>query len=179
MTTTKEQERKALEKIKRIVSELGDDSYVATAFEGCIELAEENITNDFALSMKSRCESAENTILDCKNKITELEENLNTTRADYDDLMVRMKDLSKCIISDEELQKCSDYLHTLIAIYNREASIYSMTIVKFADTPDNPEFTEAVKYHRICCSEIEAIASLSAKIDSLTLASATTDDAEN
>lgn len=57
--TTKEQERKALAQIKKIVEGLGNDSYVATAFEGCFEIAEENIENDFACSMKQRAESAE------------------------------------------------------------------------------------------------------------------------
>lgn len=37
--TTKEQERKALEKIRKIVEELGENSYVGTAFEGCFEIA--------------------------------------------------------------------------------------------------------------------------------------------
>ena len=31
---TKEQERKALEQIKKIVDSLGADSYIATAFDG-------------------------------------------------------------------------------------------------------------------------------------------------
>lgn len=43
MTTTKEQERKALEKIKALVEQLGPDSYLATAFEGCFEIAAENM----------------------------------------------------------------------------------------------------------------------------------------
>ena len=57
--TTKEQERKALEKIRKIVEELGENSYVGTAFEGCFEIAEENIYNDFACSMKQRAEAAQ------------------------------------------------------------------------------------------------------------------------
>ena len=36
---TKEQERKALEKIKKIVEELGKGSYIGTAFAGCFEIA--------------------------------------------------------------------------------------------------------------------------------------------
>lgn len=56
--TTKEQERKALEQIKKIVAGLGENSYVATAFEGCFEIAEENIENDFACSMKQRADAA-------------------------------------------------------------------------------------------------------------------------
>ena len=50
--TSKEEERKALEQIKKIVSTLGPDSYIATAFEGCFDIAESNIDNDFACSMK-------------------------------------------------------------------------------------------------------------------------------
>jgi len=56
---TKEQERKALEQIKKIVAGLGEGSYIGTAFEGCFEVAEENIENDFACSMKQRAEAAE------------------------------------------------------------------------------------------------------------------------
>ncbi len=58
MTTTKEQERKALEKIKEIVANLGENSYIATAFEGCFEIAEENIEYDFAGSIKKDLETA-------------------------------------------------------------------------------------------------------------------------
>ena len=57
--TTKDQERKSLEQIRKIVESLGEGSYIATAFEGCFEIAEENIENDFACSMKQRAESAE------------------------------------------------------------------------------------------------------------------------
>ena len=52
MMSTKEQELKALEKIRKIVEDLGEESYIGTAFEGCFEIAEENIENDFACSMK-------------------------------------------------------------------------------------------------------------------------------
>ena len=51
---TKEQERKALDKIKKIVADLGEGSYLSYAFEGCFELAEENIENDFACSPKDK-----------------------------------------------------------------------------------------------------------------------------
>lgn len=57
--TTKAEEYKALEQIKKIVSALGADSYIAIAFEGCFEVAKGNIDNDFACSMKQRAESAE------------------------------------------------------------------------------------------------------------------------
>lgn len=57
--TTKEQELKALAQIRKIVDGLGENSYIATAFEGCFEIAEDNIGNDFGCSMKQRAEKAE------------------------------------------------------------------------------------------------------------------------
>ncbi len=56
---SKQQERDALDQIRAIMDTLGPDSYLATAFAGCFEDAEENIKNDFACSMKQRLESAE------------------------------------------------------------------------------------------------------------------------
>lgn len=58
MIATKEQERKALDKIRDIISGLGENSYIGTAFDGCFEIAEENIEFDSACSMKSRYETA-------------------------------------------------------------------------------------------------------------------------
>lgn len=55
---TKQQERDTLAAIMQMVEELGPNSYLATAFAGCFEDAEENIENDFAFSMKERYESS-------------------------------------------------------------------------------------------------------------------------
>lgn len=55
--TTKEQERKALEQIRKIVAGLGEESYIGKAFEGCFEVAQDNIDNDFWNSNKDRVET--------------------------------------------------------------------------------------------------------------------------
>ena len=65
--TTKAQERKAMEEIRRIVDGLGADSYIGTAMEGVWEIMLENIDNDFAISMKDRMEHLE------REKETEIE----------------------------------------------------------------------------------------------------------
>lgn len=57
--TTKAQERKALDQIRKIVEGLGENSYIGAAFSGCFEIAESNIDNDFSDSMKAKLESAE------------------------------------------------------------------------------------------------------------------------
>lgn len=49
---SKEEERKALDQIRKIVSDLGPGSYLEATFKGCFELAESNIDNDFMISFK-------------------------------------------------------------------------------------------------------------------------------
>lgn len=56
--TTKDQERQAIEKIRKIVEGLGENSYVGFAMEGVLELAEDNIREDAAYSMKKSAEIA-------------------------------------------------------------------------------------------------------------------------
>ena len=55
---SKAQEREALVEIRSIVESLGNNSYIAIAFKGCLEDAAENIENDWALSMYDRWQTA-------------------------------------------------------------------------------------------------------------------------
>lgn len=71
--TTKDQERKALEQIRKIVDELGENSYIGMAFEGCFEIAEKNIVNDLGCSMKQRCRSAEKEAAQLANDVVRLQ----------------------------------------------------------------------------------------------------------
>ena len=52
---TNAQEREALQKIKEILKDFDPkETYVGKAFEGCVELAKENIDNDWLYSWKGR-----------------------------------------------------------------------------------------------------------------------------
>lgn len=81
---TKDQERKALEKIRKIVAELGPQSYLATAFEGAFEDAESNIDNDFGDSMKRRWEHTEQQLKAAKEEIASLKDALSESEKDYE-----------------------------------------------------------------------------------------------
>lgn len=72
---TKDQERKALEQIRKIVEGLGEDSYIGTAFEGCFEIAEQNIEDDAACSMKGWKDLAERNEREWKASAAKLKEN--------------------------------------------------------------------------------------------------------
>ena len=49
---TKADERKALDRIRKIVAECGADSYIGTALDGALELAEQNIEEDAGYSCR-------------------------------------------------------------------------------------------------------------------------------
>lgn len=66
MVTEKDKETKVLAQIEALVKSLGEDSYVGAAFEGCFEIARENILNDFACSVRQRAE------LDMKEQVEKL-----------------------------------------------------------------------------------------------------------
>lgn len=68
---TKQQERDALAKIRQIVDTLGPESYLATAFEGCFDLAAENIENDWGCSMADRARRAEKRAAELEDKLAE------------------------------------------------------------------------------------------------------------
>lgn len=69
---TKEQERETLSKIKQMVEELGPQSYLATAFRGAFEDAEQNIEDDAAYSWYDRAESATKRAEAAEDRLKEL-----------------------------------------------------------------------------------------------------------
>lgn len=78
--TTKEQERQAIEKIRKIVAGMGENSYLATAMEGVLETAEENIEYDAAFSLKGKAEVAEKEASKLKAENEELRKMLKETQ---------------------------------------------------------------------------------------------------
>lgn len=70
--STKAEERQALEEIREILSRFEPDSYLNTAFDGCLADAEDNINNDFMMSWKQRAASAADAEKIAKKENTEL-----------------------------------------------------------------------------------------------------------
>lgn len=100
--TTKEQERTALAKIRKIVEGLGEDSYVGTALEGCFEIAERNIEYDWASSYQQLYEDAvkagDKLLRDSKCKddeIKSLEKQIDSLQRTVSDLEERYNEQKK------------------------------------------------------------------------------------
>ena len=84
---TKEQERKALAQIEKIIKGLGEDSYIGKAFEGCFEIAEDNIDNDFWNSMKDQRDTCSKREFETSRKAQELRDEVKAMekRAEHAD----------------------------------------------------------------------------------------------
>ena len=81
---TKEQERKALEQIVKIVESLGENSYIAMAMQGMVEDARENIENDFGLSMKDRVEDEKKKLAIREGQLDKMAKDLLQTRKELE-----------------------------------------------------------------------------------------------
>lgn len=92
---TKQQEREALERIKNILADAGADSYIGMAFAGCVEDAESNIENDWALSMAGRWQSAEQKLEAVKAEADGLRAEREALRAELDKYNAEVEKLRK------------------------------------------------------------------------------------
>lgn len=156
---TKQQERDTLETIRKMVEELGPQSYLATAFEGCFEIAEENIENDFADSLKGRLEIAEKRLdeakADAKAKITALESELRSVNMGIEELIQKdderkaaMKKMAARTLSPDDMEDVRQLLSDRATEADEAAAKAASEIVKYADQPESKEFQQAVADHR-------------------------------
>ena len=104
---TKDQEREVLNKIKALIDSTGSDSYIEAAFAGCVEIAADNIDNDFMTSLKDRSEEANKREAAAKLELQE-QKDLNK------DLQNRIEELEKKIDAEKEAKETA--LNNAIAL---------------------------------------------------------------
>lgn len=139
--STKEQERAALQKIRKIVEGLGEDSYIGMAFEGCFDIAEENIRNDFADSWKSRWETSE-------KKLHRAIEERDTFKRRSEDEEATIENMKKRLLTTEE----AGTIKAILTNSEREAEMdeakYAKDIVENAEETGGEAFRTAVARNR-------------------------------
>ncbi len=156
---TKRNERETLETIRKMVAELGPQSYLATAFEGCFEIAEQNIEYDFGDSMKGRVESAEKKLAEAEKKIESLLDQLDESQKDWeaahaaghaiaDQKDAEIKALQAQVLSPDDLEDVRQLLADRVDNAEHMATQAADDIVKYADDPAGKEFRQAVADHR-------------------------------
>lgn len=166
--TTKEQERKALAQIRKIVAGLGEGSYIATAFEGCFEIAENNIENDFACSMKQRAESAERSAKALADELDEARKDYEAAHAAAhaiaEEKEAEITALKKRVLSPDDIEDFRAIVFNRCCDIELELNGAAAEIVKYAEAPAGDEFKKAVAEHRRLTKEAEYCKALSERI---------------
>ena len=169
--TTKAQERAALEKIRKIVAGLGENSYIGTAFDGCFEIADQNIEYDFADSFKGRLQLAEEELKAAKAEA-------ETLKLDNRDLRAALEqaksDASKTItalrekaLGADDLDDVAQLLADKVLDLGKEVSNAAQRIVEQADQPGSVEFQNAVKEHRAAQSQLSYYSAVLSRVNAI------------
>lgn len=164
--STKEQEREALVKIRKIIAELGENSYIGTAFEGCLQDAESNIDNDFGDSMKARYEysekkmvTAQEEIRKLKGEIEESEKNHRTADIEAHELLERkdaeIKTLREHTLLADDLVDVLQLVSEKRFDFVEEVKNAAERIVEAAAEPESAAFKNAVSDHRAAVRNAE------------------------
>ena len=152
---TKQQERNALAAIRRIVEELGPQSYLATAFEGCFEDAEQNIEDDAAYSMKARLEIQAQRAIERGHEVDRLKADLAAAQSKVETLQGQFDFASQHIKKLERQQLPEQLRRDLWVMVTSEAEASRARMAEAADKmaagADNPGcvlFKESVARYR-------------------------------
>lgn len=168
---TKQQERDAIEKIRKLLEDLGPQSYVATALAGCLEDAENNIEDDAAYSMKERWELAESRLADAEKKITQLDLDNRDLRLALEKAKQEAADAQQALrdktITADDLTDCMALVDARRSEIDRNLEAAAADIVKYADNPSSPDFKQAVKDHRRLDSEKTYCYNLAARLEAV------------
>lgn len=169
--TTKEQERKALARIKKIIDEVSEgnptNSYIGMAFEGCIEDAEQNIENDWGLSWKQRAEAAEARVRQLEGNVDTLNARIKGMEGDLQFAQKYAEKLESHHLNEDDLM---DYKNMLRREIERSTAIMNQaaqTIVDNADNPLDVAFVEAVSTHRDAKKDIAYMQETVARVDAV------------
>lgn len=170
VTATKAQERRALGKIKDILAPLGPNSYVATAFEGCLRDAEDNIEDDAAYSMKGRYETAQEKL---RREIAEhqaTKKELERARMALRDAENDAEFLARRALSPDDLTDIAQLIADKVLGFGKEVSNAAARIVEAAEQPDSAAFQNAVKDHRAAQTDLHYYTALLSRVNTAKVA---------
>lgn len=168
---TKRNELETLEAIRQMVADLGPDSYLATAFEGCFEDAEQNIEYDWGCSQKRLANAAAEKVKELEAKVKELEGKLTQEIAEKqqarDEAQAVIKKLEDRTLSDEELERVITVLGDQVEKAEAKAEKEAAEIVRLAEDPTSGEFRKAVAFHRNHSTYAKGLRELLGKVDAI------------
>lgn len=164
---TKQQERDALAAIRKMVEELGPQSYLATAFAGCFEDAESNIENDFGDSMKARWQSAVEEVERLNAKLKQAEQGIEELIQKDDERKAALEKMAARQVMDTDLVHLIRLAEEDLAAAEQRRDAAAQDIVTYADDPASEQFRQAVATHRNAGSSVEAKKERLARLNSI------------
>ena len=173
-SATKQQERDTLAVIRKMVEELGPQSYLATAFEGCFEDAEQNIEDDAAYSMKARLEIQAQRAIERGHEVDRLKADLTAAQSKIETLQSQFDFASQYIKKLERQQLSEELRRDLWVMVTDEAEASRARMAEAADKmavgADNPGcvlFKDSVARYRAEKARAEAMEQRAAELDAL------------
>ena len=164
---TKQQERDTLAAIRKMVEELGPQSYLATAFDGCFEDAENNIENDFGDSYKRRCKSLEAKLDTARQEVEELKAHERSMKETIDRLQQENEEAEARQVTETDLVHLIRLAEEDLAAAEQRRDAAAQDIVTYADDPASDQFRQAVAAHRNASSSVEAKKERLARLNSI------------
>ena len=164
---TKQQERDTLAAIRKMVEELGPQSYLATAFDGCFEDAESNIENDFGDSMKARWQSAVEEVERLNAKLKQAERGIEELIQKDDERKAALEKMAARQVMDTDLVHLIRLAEEDLAAAEQRRDAAAQDIVTYADDPASEQFRQAVATHRNAGSSVEAKKERLARLNSI------------
>ena len=193
-TASKADELKALEKIEKIIADLGPGSYLSLTFEHCAELARENIEFDMGCSWYDKAQSEHRQVEQLERDIQEMRriigqyetENLRqdhelerlrkelasvaaarvAERNQFNDVLV---DLT---IEDDDLTDLIQFVEDRKTDAEADIEAANETILEYADTPEDITFTGALRARKNARAELEYLQQLLGRLAGIQAAKA-------
>lgn len=171
---TKEQERETLSKIKQMVEELGPQSYIAAAFDGCFDVAEQNIRDDAAYSLKARVEEAEERLKEMGSVYNAAKMDATHLRTQLDNAFVQLKSAQEQIATLKRRQLPEQLRRDLWVMATNEAEASRAKMAKAAhkmavcaDNPNCVGFKESVAEYRKEEQRAESMEQMADELDAM------------
>lgn len=131
---SKDEERKVLNQIAMLLDSLGEDSYCGYAFAGCVEMAKENIDNDFCNSWQDKCDVKDKQAIKIHDQLVEANEKFAKLDTDYQcarNLLELQKDIAEKLEAKSVNQERDNHaMAEKIKSLDGKLSVAEQTIVK-------------------------------------------------
>ena len=164
---TKDQERDALATIKKLVEDLGPQSYLKTAFDGVFEVAEMNIEEDAAYSFPGRVNILE-------DQLREMGSKYNAARSDAEVLRSQLDYAQEQVDALKRQQLPEELRRDLWVMVTTEAEVNRARMAEAADKmaagAENPGcvlFKDSVARYRAEKTRAEAMEQRAAELDAM------------